>query len=51
MTGALSYAYASAGLDQEVKSVRQYMRDDLKTELYDVVMLAESRHVYRILAR
>jgi hypothetical protein len=36
-----AYAYASAGLDQEVKSVRQYMRDDLKTELFDVAMLAQ----------
>ncbi len=36
-----AYAYASAGLDEDVRSVRQYMRDDLKTELFDVAMLAE----------
>ena len=35
-----AYAYASAGLDQEVSSVLQYMRTDLNAELFDVAMLA-----------
>lgn len=36
-----AYAYASAGLDEDIRSVREYMREDLKTELFDVAMLAE----------
>jgi hypothetical protein len=36
-----AYAYASAGVDREVASVLRYMRDDLKTVLFDVAMLAE----------
>jgi hypothetical protein len=35
-----AYAYASAGLDQEVSSVLQHMRADLQVELFDVAMLA-----------
>jgi hypothetical protein len=35
-----AYAYASAGLDQEVSSVLQYMRTDLNAELFDIAMLA-----------
>ena len=34
-----AYAYAGAGLNEDVRSVRQYMREDLKTELFDVAML------------
>jgi hypothetical protein len=36
-----AYAYASAGVDREVASILRYMRDDLKTVLFDVAMLAE----------
>jgi Caspase domain len=36
-----AYAYASAGLDEDIRSVQEYMREDLKTELFDVAMLAE----------
>ncbi|MDB5574915.1 MAG: hypothetical protein JWR80_91 [Bradyrhizobium sp.] len=35
-----AYAYASAGLEADVESVLQYMRADLKAELFDVAMLA-----------
>lgn len=35
-----AYAYASAGLVNEVASVLDYMRDDLRFELFDVAMLA-----------
>jgi hypothetical protein len=35
-----AYAYASAGLDRQVKSVLAYMREDLNTELFDIAMLA-----------
>ena len=35
-----AYAYASAGLDEDVESVLRYMRADLKAELFDVAMLA-----------
>jgi hypothetical protein len=35
-----AYAYASAGLEQHVESVRQYQHEDLRTELFDVAMLA-----------
>jgi hypothetical protein len=35
-----AYAYASAGIDQEVGSVLEYMRTDLSAELFDVAMLA-----------
>jgi hypothetical protein len=35
-----AYAYASAGIDQEVRSVLEHMRTDLNVELFDVAMLA-----------
>ncbi|WP_375160187.1 caspase domain-containing protein [Bradyrhizobium sp. RDT46] len=35
-----AYAYASAGIDAEVESVLNYMRQDLRAELFDVAMLA-----------
>lgn len=35
-----AYAYASAGIEDEVDSVLDYMRDDLAAELFDVAMLA-----------
>ena len=35
-----AYAYAGAGLENDVDSVLGYMRDDLHAELFDVAMLA-----------
>jgi hypothetical protein len=34
-----AYAYASAGLERDVQSVLQYMRRDLRAELFDIAML------------
>jgi hypothetical protein len=34
-----AYAYASAGLERDVQSVLQFMRDDLHAELFDIAML------------
>jgi acetyl esterase/lipase len=34
------YAYAQAGMDEEIRSVRSYMRDDLGAALFDVQMLS-----------
>jgi hypothetical protein len=36
-----AYAYASGGIDSGVRSVRDYMRDDLRAHLFDVAMLAD----------
>ena len=38
-----AYAYASAGVDQELASLLDFMRRDLKTALFDVAMLAGRR--------
>jgi caspase domain-containing protein len=35
-----AYAYASAGVEQELASLLDFMRGDLKTALFDVAMLA-----------
>ena len=35
-----AYAYADAGLVNQVQSVRSYMRDDLNVDIFDVAMLA-----------
>lgn len=35
-----AYAYAGAGVDQEIRSVANYMKADLGCELFDVAMLA-----------
>ncbi|MBR1299260.1 caspase family protein [Bradyrhizobium sp. AUGA SZCCT0042] len=35
-----AYAFASAGIDDQVESVLEYMRRDLVAELFDVAMLA-----------
>lgn len=35
-----AYAYADAGLLKQVRSVMSYMRSDLRTDLFDVAMLA-----------
>jgi caspase domain-containing protein len=37
-----AYAYAEAGLMDKVRSVRDFMRGDLQTDLFDVVMLSGS---------
>jgi hypothetical protein len=37
-----AYAYTEAGLDQEVKSIRRYMYEDLRVSLFDVTMLQRS---------
>jgi len=37
-----AYAYADAGLMEKVRSVRDFMRDDLRADLFDVVMLSSS---------
>jgi hypothetical protein len=38
-----AYAYASAGLEDDVRSVLEFMREDLHSELFDVAMLARRR--------
>lgn len=38
-----AHAYSTAGLDDEVVDVLGYMRDDLGTSMFDVVMLASRR--------
>jgi hypothetical protein len=43
-----TYAYLEAGHEQELQNVRQYMRDDLDAELFDVAMLATSDPVRQI---
>jgi len=35
-----AYAYSDAGLRDHIRSVRDYMRDDLNADLFDVAMLA-----------
>jgi hypothetical protein len=37
-----AYAYADAGLQDHVRSVQAYMREDLHADLFDVAMLADS---------
>jgi hypothetical protein len=37
-----AYAYADAGLPDQVRSVREYMRGDLGVDLFDVAMLSSS---------
>jgi hypothetical protein len=35
-----AYAYADAGIAEQVRSVMNYMRDDLRADLFDVALLA-----------
>jgi hypothetical protein len=37
-----AYAYAEAGLMDKVRSVRDFMRNDLKTDLFDLALLSSS---------